>query len=171
MHLACSQSGSRANNDAQNLPDSPHLDSYQLNHHAQGDDLRSPRLGSFRRVLVADLRGLGRSPPSEPQFSCDDIAGSYDATFSNSCGGFGIVILAQVGCTFSGLIPGFGGGTIAGQINGRTATFTLFFAAPCSGSASGTATVSRTAISGTFTGGATGFGCCNSVSGSFVLTR
>ena len=81
------------------------------------------------------------------------------------------MIVAQVGCTFSALIPGFGGGTIAGEIRGRSATFTLFFAAPCSGSATGTATVSRTAISGTYTGGATGFGCCNPVSGSFVLTR
>jgi hypothetical protein len=47
----------------------------------------------------------------------------------------------------------------------------MFFAAPCSGSATGTATVSRTSIHGTFTGAATGFGCCNPVSGSFVLTR
>jgi hypothetical protein len=117
--------------------------------------------------------GVGRHSPSEPAFSCEDVAGSYNATFSNSCGGSGtgIVVVAQVGCSFSGLIPGFGGGTIAGQINGRTATFTLFFSAPCSGSATGTATVSRTTISGTFTGGATGFGCCNPVTGSFVLTR
>ncbi len=117
--------------------------------------------------------GLGRSSPSEPRFSCDDVAGTYDATFSNSCGGSGtgVVVVAQVGCTFSGLIPGFGGGTIAGEIRGRSATFTLFFAAPCSGSATGSATVSRNTISGTFAGGATGFGCCNPVSGSFVLTR
>ncbi len=117
--------------------------------------------------------GVGRHSPSEPRFSCDDIAGTYDATFSNSCGGSGsgIVIVLQTGCTFSALIPGFGGGTIAGQINGRSANFTLFFAAPCSGSATGTATVSRTTISGTYAGGATGFGCCNPVSGSFVLTR
>ena len=117
--------------------------------------------------------GVGRHSPSEPAFSCDEVAGSYDATFSNSCGGSGngVVIVAQVGCTFTGLIPGFGGGTIAGQINGRSATFTLFFAAPCSGSATGTAIVGRNSISGTFTGGATGFGCCNPVSGSFVLRR
>lgn len=116
--------------------------------------------------------GVGRKSPSEPVY-CDDVAGSYNATFSNSCGGSGsgIVIVAQVGCTFNALIPGFGGGTIAGQINGNSATFTLYFAAPCSGSASGTATVGRTAISGTYTGGATGFGCCNPVSGSFILTR
>jgi hypothetical protein len=116
--------------------------------------------------------GVGRNSPSEPA-SCDNVAGSYNATFSNSCGGSGsgIVIVAQVGCTFNALIPGFGGGTIAGQINGSSATFTLFFAAPCSGSASGTAIVGRTAISGTYTGGATGFGCCNPVSGSFTLTR
>ena len=117
--------------------------------------------------------GVGRRSPSEPFFDCDDIAGSYNATFSNSCGGSGsgIVIVAQVGCTFSALIPGFGGGTIAGEIRGRSATFTLFFAAPCSGSASGTANVGRNAITGTFAGGATGFGCCNPVSGSFALTR
>lgn len=117
--------------------------------------------------------GAGRHSPSEPAFSCDDISGSYDATFSNSCGGSGtgVVIVAQVGCSFSGLIPGFGGGTIAGQINGTSATFSLFFSAPCSGSATGTATVSRNSISGTYTGGATGFGCCNPVTGSFVLTR
>ncbi|HMA28380.1 MAG TPA: hypothetical protein VKS23_00825 [Thermoanaerobaculia bacterium] len=117
--------------------------------------------------------GVGRRSPSEPVFSCDDVSGTYDATFSNSCGGSGSgpVVIAQVGCSFSGLIPGFGGGTIAGQINGRSASFTLFFSAPCSGSATGTATVGRNAISGTFAGGATGFGCCNPVSGSFVMRR
>lgn len=117
--------------------------------------------------------GVGRHSPAEPIFNCDDIAGTYTASFSNSCGGSGsgIVIVAQVGCTFSALVPGFGGGTIAGEINGRSATFTLFFAAPCSGSASGAATVGRNAITGTYTGGATGFGCCNPVSGSFALTR
>lgn len=117
--------------------------------------------------------GVGRHSPSEPAFNCDDVAGTYNATFSNSCGGSGngVVLVAQVGCTFSGLIPGFGGGTIAGEIRGRSATFTLFFAAPCSGSATGTAFVSRNSISGTYAGGATGFGCCNPVSGSFVLTR
>lgn len=127
----------------------------------------------FATFLCLTSCGVGRNSPSEPVFPCDDIAGTYNATFSNSCGGSGtgVVIVAQVGCTFSGLIPGFGGGTIAGQINGGSANFTLFFAAPCSGSATGTATVSRTAISGTYTGGATGFGCCNPVSGSFVLTR
>lgn len=117
--------------------------------------------------------GVGRNSPSEP-YSCDDVSGTYSATFSNSCGGSGsgIVIVVQAGCTFSALIPGLGGGSVAGQIHGRSATFTLYFEAPCSGSASGTATISRTAITGTFSGGATGgFGCCNPVSGSFVLTR
>ncbi len=124
-------------------------------------------------VLLVDSCGFGRHSPSEPAFNCDDVGGSYNATFSNSCGGSGtgVVIVAQVGCTFSGLIPGFGGGTIAGEIRGRSATFTLFFAAPCSGSATGTAVVNRNSISGTYAGGATGFGCCNPVSGSFVLTR
>ena len=144
-----------------------------------GSGPRSKMTSTFRTAALSVTFlslascGIGRSSPSEPHFSCDYIAGSYDATFSNSCGGSGtgIVIVAQTGCTFSALIPGLGGGTIAGQINRNAATFTLFFAAPCSGSATGTATVGRTTISGTFTGGATGFGCCNPVSGSFILTR
>ena len=142
-------------------------------------------LNTFRRRLALRIAalsvtflslascGLGRSSPSEPFLNCDDISGTYNATFSNSCGGSGtgIVLVVQTGCTFSALIPGLGGGTIAGEIHGNSATFSLFFAAPCSGSASGNATVSRTAITGTFAGGATGFGCCNPVSGSFALTR
>ncbi len=60
---------------------------------------------------------------------------------------------------------------VAGQIDGRTATFTLYFTTPCSGSATGTATIGTRTISGTYSGGATGFGCCNPVSGSFVLQR
>ena len=142
----------------------------------QGSTMTSPLriAGLFATFFSLTSCGVGRNSPSEPAFSCDDVTGTYNATFSNSCGGSsgtGVVIVTQVGCTFSGLIPGFGGGTIAGQINGSSATFSLFFAAPCSGSASGTATISRTAISGTYTGGATGFGCCNPVSGSFILTR
>ena len=132
------------------------------------------RIAALSAIFVSLAScGLGSRSPDEPFFNCDDVAGAYNGTFSNSCGGSGtgIVIVGQVGCTFNALIPGFGGGTIAGQINGRSANFTLFFSAPCSGSASGTATVSRTAITGTFAGGATGFGCCNPVSGSFILTR
>jgi hypothetical protein len=115
--------------------------------------------------------GLGSHSPTEP--FCENISGSYSGTFSNSCGGSGtgVVLVLQAGCTFTALIPGFGGGTVAGQINGRSATFTLSFATPCSGSASGAATLGATTISGTYSGGATGLGCCNPVSGSFVLQR
>jgi hypothetical protein len=115
--------------------------------------------------------GIGSHSPTEP--SCSYIGGSYDATFSNSCGGSGsgVVVVLQTGCTFTALIPGLGGGTVAGEINGRSARFTLYFTVPCSGSASGTATIGSTAISGTYSGGATGLGCCNPVSGSFILPR
>jgi hypothetical protein len=101
------------------------------------------------------------------------LSGTYDGSFVNSCGGSGsgVVVVAQVGCNFEGLIPGLGGGNIAGQVSGESATFTLYFQYPCSGSATGTATITGTSLHGTYSGGATGFGCCNPVTGSFTLTR
>ncbi len=115
--------------------------------------------------------GVASHGPVEP--TCEWIGGSYTATFSNSCGGSGtgVVVVAQQGCTFTALIPGLGGGTIAGRIDGRSATFTMYFTTPCSGSASGTASIGGTTISGNYSGGATGFGCCNPVTGSFILQR
>ncbi len=115
--------------------------------------------------------GLASHSPVEP--TCEVISGSYDGSFSNSCGGSGtgVVLVLQTGCAFTAVIPGFGGGTVAGQINGKTATFTLNFSSPCSGSASGSASLGPSTINGTYAGGATGFGCCNPVSGSFVLQR
>jgi hypothetical protein len=145
----------------------------------QMGNLSSPNTWlAFRSAALAALImavaacGIGRRSPTEP--TCTHIAGTYDGTFHNSCDGSGSgpVIVTQVGCTFNALIPGFGGGTVAGEIDGGFATFTLYFATPCSGSATGTATVRTSNISGTFSGGATGgHGCCNPVSGSFVLTR
>ena len=140
---------------------------------------RSPFSGSSA-IRIAALSGtflflascgIASHSPTEP--SCQRIGGSYDGSFSNSCGGSGkgVVLVLQTGCAFTALIPGFGGGTVAGQINGDSATFTLNFSAPCSGTATGTATLTASSISGTYSGGATGYGCCNPVSGSFVLQR
>jgi hypothetical protein len=115
----------------------------------------------------------GRSSPTEPS-GCANVAGTYNAAWNNSCGGFGtgVVVVAQSGCNFSAMIPGPGGGTITGVITGNSATFTLAFGSPCTGgTATGTATLSSTAINGTFSGGALGPSCCNPVSGSFTLTR
>jgi hypothetical protein len=115
--------------------------------------------------------GVGSSSPTEP--SCRQVSGTYDGSFVNSCGGSGSgpVVVVQVGCNFEALIPGFGGGNVAGQITGDRAAFTLYFSYPCSGSATGTATITGSTLLGTFSGGATGFGCCNPVTGSFTLTR
>ena len=131
--------------------------------------LRSMALAAL--IVVVAACGVGRRDPTEP--TCIFIAGAYDGSFRNSCGGSGTgpVVVTQVGCRFNALIPGFGGGTVSGEIDGGFASFTLTFGTPCSGTATGTATVRSTNISGTFTGGATGSGCCNPVSGSFVLTR
>jgi hypothetical protein len=122
-------------------------------------------------LLWAVACGVGSSTPTEP--SCTNVSGTYDASFVNSCGGSGsgVVVVAQVGCNFEALIPGFGGGNVAGQITGDSATFTLYFSYPCSGSATGTATITGKTLHGTYSGGATGFGCCNPVTGSFTLTR
>lgn len=125
----------------------------------------------FGAFLALASCGVASHNPVEP--SCEWIGGSYTGTFTNSCGGSGTgpVVVAQNGCAFTALIPGFGGGTIAGQIEGGFATFTMYFTTPCSGSATGTATLGGTYISGTYSGGATGIGCCNPVTGSFVLHR
>jgi hypothetical protein len=122
-------------------------------------------------LLLAVSCGVGSHSPTEP--SCRQLSGTYDGSFVNSCGGSGsgVVVVAQVGCNFEGLIPGLGGGNIAGQVSGESATFTLYFQYPCSGSATGTATITGTSLHGTYSGGATGFGCCNPVTGSFTLTR
>ena len=122
-------------------------------------------------LLWSTSCGVGSHTPTE--LSCTNVSGTYDGSFVNSCGGSGsgVVVVAQVGCNFEGLIPGIGGGNIAGQISGNSATFTLYFTYPCSGSASGTATITGRTLHGTYSGGATGFGCCNPVTGSFTLTR
>lgn len=122
-------------------------------------------------VLALVSCGLGTHSPSEP--GCADVAGSYDGTFRNSCGntGSGTVLVTQLGCRFDAVIPYFGGGTVTGHIDGRYASFTLYFAAPCTGSATGTAVIGPRSIDGTFSGGAHGFGCCDPVSGSFSLLR
>ncbi|HEY6948232.1 MAG TPA: hypothetical protein VI297_05380 [Gemmatimonadales bacterium] len=122
-------------------------------------------------LLWAVSCGIGSHTPTEP--SCMNVSGTYDGSFVNSCGGSGSgpVVVAQVGCNFEALIPGFGGGNVAGQIMGDHANFTLYFSYPCSGSATGSASITGRSIHGTFSGGATGFGCCNPVTGSFTLTR
>jgi len=120
-------------------------------------------------LCVASCRG-GSSTPTEPS-GCVGIAGTYNAVWSNSCGdsGNGVVVVAQSGCSFGAVFPGLG--TLSGTIDGPLGIFVLAFASPCSGSASGSATLAGAMINGAYSGAATGQGCCNPVSGSFTLTR
>ncbi len=123
-------------------------------------------------VLFVVSCGIGsHGSPTEPY--CAYLAGTWDGSFANSCGGTGSgpVVVTQVGCSFSGIIPGFGGGTVSGEIDGRSAAFTLYFSTPCSGSATGTASVSSSYVHGTFNGTSSGYGCCGPLSGTFTLTR
>ena len=111
--------------------------------------------------------GGGGGTPTAP--SCVSVAGSYNASFNNSCGasGDGIVTVAQAGCSFSATLPSEG--TATGTLSGRQGTFALDFES-CGGSAAGEVTVAQNGtINGTYEGNATGAGCCGNVSGSFTL--
>lgn len=114
----------------------------------------------------------GSSGPTAP--NCQNLAGSYNATVTNSCGGIaqGTVVVAQNGCSFTAAIPGTS--TVTGTINGNSFTFTGSTAAPCAAPISGSGMISTSAVNGTFQGtSAGGFGCCpaGQFSGSFTLTR
>jgi hypothetical protein len=117
-------------------------------------------------IAVAVGCGGGSSPTSS---NCINVAGNWAASFNNSCrqSGTTLVTVTQAGCNFAAGVAGQG--TLNGTISGSTATFTLTYAPPCSGTVSGTATVSADTINGTYSGRAVG--CCDPVSGSFTLTR
>ena len=126
-------------------------------------------------ALLATLAACGGgSSPAEP-VSCTNVAGSYRAAGSNSCGGSYTgqpVTVAQSGCNFTATTPN---GTITGIGSGSSATLSLVFSLPCAGTATGTATLTSSAIVGTYPGTVTtsGFGCCSlgPVSGSFTMTK
>ena len=72
-------------------------------------------------------------------------------------------------CIVQGVVPGVG--TLQGTVQGATVVFTISFS-PCGGSASGSALPTPSGgLTGTYSGLATGSGCCNPVTGSFTLTR
>jgi hypothetical protein len=129
---------------------------------------RAAFVGLFLAATIACDDGNDGSPTSP---SCSNIAGTWDIAATNSCGfqSSGAVVVAQSACNFSAAVPLQG--TVQGTINGSRASFTLAFASPCGGSATGTATIFGNAVNGTFSGRATGQGCCDPVSGSFTLTN
>jgi hypothetical protein len=100
-----------------------------------------------------------------------NLAGTWDVAFANSCGAqsSSVVVVAQSACNFSAAVALQG--TVQGTINGSRASFTLAFASPCGGSATGTATISGNAVNGMFSGRAIGAGCCDPVTGSFTLSN
>jgi len=131
------------------------------------------RLPKFVGALIVALvaacgGGGGGRGPTAP--ACVNLAGSWNASYSNSCGGrgSGLVVIAQNACNFTAAFPGEG--TATGSLSGSTFTFSFVFS-PCSGSATGSGSLTGNAVNGTYQGTASGFGCCGSVSGSFTLTR
>ena len=134
---------------------------------------KSDRLRKVLGILIVVLTGAcggggGGRGPTAP--ACVNLAGSWNGSYNNSCGGrgSGLVVIAQNACNFTAALPGEG--TATGLLSGSAFTFTVVFS-PCSGSATGTGSVTGNAINGTYQGTASGFGCCGSVSGSFTLTR
>jgi hypothetical protein len=80
-----------------------------------------------------------------------------------------LVTVAQQGCSATATFPGEA--TATGTISGNSFTYSLQFAAPCTGTGSGSATLAAGAINGTYQGTANGPGCCGVLSGSFTLRR
>src|SRR6266545_2579847 len=116
-------------------------------------------------AILATSCGGGNSPTSS---NCVNVAGTWAGSFANSCGarGTATVTVTQSGCNFTAGVSGQG--TLTGTASGASGTFTLAWAPPCSGTATGTATLSATTINGTYSGRASGAGCCDPVSGSFT---
>ena len=127
----------------------------------------------FGQQITADV-SLQRVSSALPP-SCVSISGNYGGSFANSCGGNGssTITVRQTGCYFSTLVASLGVG-IEGAITSPTSA-TIRINDPCgSAISSGTATISGSTITGTYSGSSTGaVGCCPAVpvSGSFSLTR
>ena len=114
----------------------------------------------------------GGGSPTDPGPSCANIAGTWSASFANSCGGqgSGLITIAQSGCSASATFPGQA--SLQGTVSGNQLEFSLQFLSPCGGGGSGSAQVTGNSITGTFSGNATGGGiCCGQLTGSFSLQR
>jgi hypothetical protein len=130
---------------------------------------------NLRRILTVVLAilatscGGGNNSPTSP--ACVNVAGTWTGTSSNSCQQTGAIsaTITQSGCSFTAGVAGQG--TLTGTASGGSGTFTMTWAPPCSGTATGTATLSPNTINGTYSGRAIGVGCCDPISGSFTLTR
>lgn len=127
----------------------------------------------FGRLLTADA-SLQRQSTSLPA-GCGSIAGSYSATFANTCSGprRGTITINQTGCYLSTSVEVFGA-VIEGTMTSPTSA-TIRINDQC-GTAiyGGTATINGGTITGTYSGFSTGGpGCCPAgpVSGSFALTK
>jgi len=111
------------------------------------------------------------TPSEVSTANCVNFTGQYTGAFQ-SCGASttGDVTLFQIdSCIIRGVLPGVG--TLQGTVQGATIVFTISFS-PCGGSASGSALPTTSGgLTGTYSGQATGAGCCNPVTGSFALTR
>jgi hypothetical protein len=114
----------------------------------------------------------GNDSPTGP--SCRNVAGTYNLSFSNSCGStaHGVAVVAQSACAISAAVPGVG--QLQGAVDGNTVTFTLTPTECAAGPTTGSGMVGAGgSISGTFRGTSSGgSGCCpaGTVTGSFTLT-
>ena len=124
--------------------------------------------------LVGGCKKFFEKPtPTEPTAKCDDMSGAYRATFSTSCGQSGTTIpvtVTQTSCDVTVTVTGLG--TLTGTMADGKADITLEFATPCTGEATGTATISSGRIDAAFAGSQTGTGaCCSVVSGTVSIFK
>ena len=117
--------------------------------------------------------GINATTPVEPKSECIDLTGAYRANFTTSCGQSATTLpvsVSQAACTITTTIPGLGG--LSGKIVKDQAAVTLDFASPCSGQATGTATIATGRIDAAFAGTQSGTGaCCSVVSGTVSVFK
>jgi hypothetical protein len=127
----------------------------------------------FGRSLTADV-SLQRQSTSVPA-ACNSIAGNYNGSFANSCGGnaSGAVTIVQTGCDFSASLAAIGVG-VEGTITGPTSAQIRINDVCGTAIYGGSMTINGGTITGTYSGVSNGgFQCCPAgpVSGSFALTK
>jgi len=127
----------------------------------------------FGRVLSADV-SLQRQSASVPP-ACDSIAGTYSASFSNSCGarGGGTITIKQASHFFGAYLPGIGA-ALEGVVTGPTSASIRINDSCGTAIYDGTLSINGNTITGTYSGVSTGAqGCCPAgpVNGTFTATR
>lgn len=128
-------------------------------------------IGLGALVLLHACGGGGGSSPTEPTHA--NVTGTWDAQISSDRDGdfTAVFTLSQTGTSVTGTYrtPGGASGDITGSVSGQVFTFTLTQTDPCSGTYTGSATV--TSDNRRASGSYSGSDCFGSISASFTARR